>query len=45
MLAPGMRADFVMVDKNLFEIPASDIGEARVLATFVDGIAVFEAGG
>ncbi len=43
MLAPGMRADFVILDKNLFEIPASEIGEARVLATFLDGVAVFEA--
>ena len=43
MLAPGMRADFVILDKNLFEIPASEISETRVLATFLDGVAVFEA--
>jgi predicted amidohydrolase YtcJ len=42
-LAPGMRADFVLLDQNLFEIPATDIGETRVLATYVDGVGVFEA--
>jgi len=42
-LKPGLRADFVMLDKNLFEIAPSEIGETRVLATFVDGHTVFEA--
>jgi len=42
-LLPGLRADFVVLERNLFEIPATAISETRVLATFVDGIAVFEA--
>jgi len=41
-LAPGLRADFVMLEKNLFEIPAAQIGETQVLATYIDGVAVFE---
>jgi predicted amidohydrolase YtcJ len=44
-LAPGMRADFVLLDRNLFEIPAAQIGETRVLATYIDGVAVFESVG
>jgi predicted amidohydrolase YtcJ len=42
-LAPGMSADFVILERNLFEIPAAEIGETRVLATYLDGEAVFEA--
>jgi predicted amidohydrolase YtcJ len=40
-----MRADFVLLDRNLFEIPAAQIGETRVLATYIDGVAVFESVG
>jgi hypothetical protein len=42
-LAPGFAADFVLLDRNLFEIPAAEIGEAHVLATFLDGELVFDA--
>ena len=42
-LAPGFAADFVMLERNLFEIPASEIGEVGVLATYLDGIVVFDA--
>ena len=37
VLAPGRLADFVMLDRNLFEIPAEDIRNARVLLTVVGG--------
>lgn len=43
MLAPGMRADFVVLAENLFEIPADAIGEVPILATYLEGIPVFEA--
>lgn len=43
MLAPGFDADFVILDRDLFEIPASEISEVRVLATYLAGNAVFEA--
>jgi predicted amidohydrolase YtcJ len=41
-LAPGRLADFVMLDRNLFEIAADDIRRVRVLLTVVGGRAVVE---
>jgi predicted amidohydrolase YtcJ len=41
VLAPGRLADFAIVDRDLFEL-GDTISDARVLATFVEGIAVFE---
>jgi predicted amidohydrolase YtcJ len=42
-IAVGMRADLVVLDRNLFEIPSEDISEVRVLLTLFDGKAVYEA--
>jgi len=42
-LAVGKLADIVILDRDLFDPGAGPIGEARVLATFVDGIPVHEA--
>lgn len=42
-IEPGKRADLVILDRNLFEIPVSEINEARVLATLLDGEYIFEA--
>ena len=39
----GKAADLVVLEKNLFEIPAQEIGEVRVLETFVNGESVFSA--
>jgi predicted amidohydrolase YtcJ len=39
----GKRADFVILDRNLFEIPLAEINEARVLATLLDGAFVYQA--
>lgn len=36
-LAAGKLADLVLIDRNLFEIPAEQIREAKVLATVVGG--------
>lgn len=36
-IAPGKRADFVILDRNLFEIPPPDLHRARVAATIFDG--------
>jgi len=41
-LAPGMFADVVVVDRDLFAIPADSIGQAHVRATVVGGKVVFE---
>ncbi len=43
-LAPGKWADFIVLDRNLFEIPASAVGETRVLQTYFEGRRVFDAG-
>lgn len=37
----GKRADLIVLDRNLFEIPAHEISEARVLLTLFDGRAVY----
>jgi predicted amidohydrolase YtcJ len=39
----GKSADLVVLDRDLFDPEAGDIGDARVLATFIDGVAVHEA--
>jgi predicted amidohydrolase YtcJ len=43
MLAPGMLADFVVLDRDLTAIPAAQILGTRVLRTVVGGKTVFEA--
>jgi predicted amidohydrolase YtcJ len=42
VLAAGKLADFVVLDRNIFEIPAEDIRNARVMTTVVGGRKVFE---
>ena len=37
----GKLADLIVIDRNLFDIPASDISEARVMLTLFGGEAVF----
>uniref|UniRef100_A0A8H7XPQ0 Amidohydrolase 3 domain-containing protein n=1 Tax=Psilocybe cubensis TaxID=181762 RepID=A0A8H7XPQ0_PSICU len=36
-LTPGKKADFVVFDKNIMQVPVGDILKAKVLATVVDG--------
>ena len=38
----GKRADFVALDRNLFEIPASEISDAQVTMTVFNGRTVNE---
>ena len=40
----GKRADLVVLDRNLFDIPSSEINEARVTMTIFDGRTVFSTG-
>ena len=42
-LAPGKLADFVMLDRNLFEIPPDRIREVHPVLTVVGGRQVFAA--
>jgi predicted amidohydrolase YtcJ len=43
-LAPGLRADFVLLDADpLAILPANRLPDMRVLSTWVDGVAVYSA--
>jgi predicted amidohydrolase YtcJ len=42
-LEVGKRADLIVLDKNLLEVPPTEIGSAKVLLTLVDGQVVFDA--
>ena len=37
----GKRADIVVLDRNLFEIPVTEINEAQVVETLLDGDTVW----
>ena len=39
----GKRADLIVLDRNLFEIPVTEVNEARVLLTLMDGRTVYSA--
>ncbi len=40
-LEPGKWADFVLVDRDIFEVPARTIWRTKVLETWVAGEKVF----
>ena len=42
-LQEGKFANFIVLDRNLFDIPTSDISEVRVLRTVFEGQTVFNA--
>jgi len=42
-LAPGMLADFVLLDRDLTVIPAESIRDSKILRTVVGGAVVFES--
>jgi predicted amidohydrolase YtcJ len=42
-LEVGKRADLIVLDRNLFDIPVTEINEARVLLTMMDGKPVYSA--
>ncbi len=42
-LEPGKWADFIVIDRDYFEIPAAEIDDIRVLQTWVGGKLVFDA--
>jgi len=42
-LEPGKLADFIIVDRDYFEIPAAEIDDIRVLETWVGGKRVYAA--
>ena len=42
-IAPGYSADLIVLDRNLFEIPSSEISDTRVLLTILEGEIVHDA--
>ncbi len=40
-LEVGKRADFIVLDRNPFEIPADTLGDVQVLHTYIDGVPVW----
>lgn len=40
-LEPGKWADFILIDRDYFEIPASEIWETEVLETWVEGTKMY----
>lgn len=42
-LAPGLRADFVILDEDPLSAPAAELDELPIRSTWVDGIPVFQA--
>ena len=44
VLSKGRLADFVMLERNIFEIPPEEIGAVRVRMTVVGGQQMFDAG-
>ncbi len=41
-LESGKKADFVVLEKDIMEIPGSEIPQTKILMTFIDGKMVFE---
>ncbi len=41
-LEPGKSADLIVLDKNLFEVPNTDIHKVKVMQTMIDGLFVYE---
>lgn len=41
-LEPGKSADFIVLDQNLFEVPANRISHTQVLTTYFEGQPVFQ---
>jgi hypothetical protein len=44
-LKPGMRADMIVLDRDLFKVEPIDVLKTKVLATIVEGELVFEQAG
>ena len=42
-LEPGKLADFIVLERNLFEIHVDEVAETTVLQTWFEGRLVYEA--
>lgn len=43
-ITPGKRADFVVLDRDIMTVPADEILGTQIVATYLGGEAVYEAG-
>jgi len=43
-LTPGKYADFVVLDRDIMTVPATEIMSTRVVSTYLGGKSVYEAG-
>jgi predicted amidohydrolase YtcJ len=43
-LEPGKWADFIVIDRDYFEVPSSEIDDIKVLQTWIGGRLMFESG-
>jgi predicted amidohydrolase YtcJ len=43
-LEVGKKADIVVLERNLFELPPSEIGDTKVVLTLIDGKEVISDG-
>jgi len=41
-ITKGKRADLIVLDRNLFDIPDAEINQAKVLLTLFDGRPVYK---
>ncbi|HEX6093898.1 MAG TPA: amidohydrolase family protein, partial [Dongiaceae bacterium] len=41
-LEVGKAADFIILDRDVFSVPVQEIGQTRVLSTYVDGRLVYQ---
>jgi predicted amidohydrolase YtcJ len=39
-LEPGKKADFILLDRDIFAIPDTEIWQAKALETWVNGVRV-----
>lgn len=42
-ITPGKSADMIVLDRNVFEIPANDIGDTKVLTTYFEGKPIYRS--
>ena len=42
-LEVGKSADFIVLDRNLLEVPVSEVGDTKVLRTYFEGELVYDA--
>ncbi len=44
-LEPGLLADFIVVDRNPYDVPITQVHQTKVRMTFIGGEKVYDAAG